>query len=91
MNTLERVRQELTKYEHPLVEFFAEEGSMGVELRMRVKGGMDGIHEYSAPVHERDAVSSQFEWQLQRYLHDCLHDYLVEMFTLNPRRKDREA
>jgi hypothetical protein len=91
MNTLERVRQELAKYEHPLVEFFAEEGSLGVELRMRVKGGIEGIHVYSAPVHERDAASPQFEWQFQRYLYDCLHDYLVEMFTLNPQRKDSQA
>ena len=88
MNTLERVRQELTKYEHPLVEFFAEEGSMGVELRMRVKGGIDGIHVYSAPVHERDASSPQFEWQFQRYLYDCLHDYMIELFIRTPTNRD---
>ncbi len=87
MNTLERVKQELAKYEHPLVEFFAEQGGQGVELRMKVKG-VEGIHVYSAPVHERDAASAQFEWQFQRYLYDCLHDYLVEMFTLNPQRRD---
>lgn len=87
MNTLERVKQELAKYEHPLVEFFAEQGGQGVELRMKVKG-VEGIHVYSAPVHDRDAASAQFEWQFQRYLYDCLHDYLVEMFTLNPQRRD---
>lgn len=87
MNTLERVRQELAKYEHPLVEFFAEDGAQGVELKMKVRG-FEGIHVYSAPVHERDAVSPQFEWQFQRYLYDCLHDYLVEMFTINPQLRD---
>ena len=91
MNTLERVRQELTKYEHPLVGFFAEQGSMGVELRMRVKGGAEGIREYTAPVHERDAASPQFEWQFQRYLYDCLHDYLMEMFTKNPQLRGSGA
>lgn len=90
MTTLERVRQELAKYEHPLVEFFAEEGFAGVELRMRVKGRED-LHVYSAPVHERDAANAQFEWHFQRYLYDCLHDYLVEMFTLNPQRKEGGA
>lgn len=87
MSTLERVRQELAKYEHPLVEFFVEEGAHGVELKMKVKG-VEGIHVYSAPVHERDAASTQFEWQFQRYLYDCLHDYLVEMFTMNPQSRD---
>ena len=88
MSTLERVKHELAKYEHPLVEFSAEQGTLGVELRMRVKGGIEGIHVYSAPIHERDAASTQFEWQFQRYLYDCLHDYLVEMFTLNPQKRD---
>jgi len=87
MNTLERVLRELEKYEHPLVEFFAEDGDRGVEFKMRVKT-VEGIHVYSAPVHDRDAASPQFEWQFQRFLYDCLHDYLVEMFTLNPQRKD---
>ena len=90
MSTLERVANELAKYEHPLVEFFAGESSQGVELRMRVKG-VEGIHVYSAPVHERDAASPQFEWQFQRYLYDCLHDYLVEMFTMNPQRQDSQS
>jgi len=91
MNTLERVRQELTKYEHPWWSSSLRRVCWAWELRMRVKGGIEGIYVYSAPVHERDAANPQFEWQFQRYLYDCLHDYLVEMFTMNPQRGDREA
>lgn len=87
MDTIDRVKRELNKYEHPLVDFFAEETPKGVELRMRVKVEAPGIHVYTAPVHERDAAHPQFEWHFQKYLYDCLHDYLVEMFTNNPQRR----
>lgn len=85
MSPLERVKNELEKYEHLLMEFSVEEtGGGGVELIIRLKNEVAGAHVYRAPVHERDAEHPQFEWTFQKYLYDCLHDYLCEMFTRNP-------
>jgi hypothetical protein len=39
-------------------------------------------------VHERDIEHSQFPWTFQRYLYDCMHDYLVEMFLHTPQSLD---
>jgi hypothetical protein len=86
MSRLERTRRELARYEHPLVEFEAQRGASGVELVMRLKVPVEGVGEYVAPLHERDIASPRFAWQFQRYLYDCLHDYLVDMFTRNPQQ-----
>ena len=32
--------------------------------------------------------SSQFAWSFQRYLYDCLHDYMVELFSRTPQSRD---
>jgi hypothetical protein len=42
------------------------------------------LHTYYAPIHPRDIEHPQFPWTFQRYLYDCMHDYLVEMFTHTP-------
>jgi hypothetical protein len=47
-----------------------------------------GLHTYYAPLHQRDIDHLQFPWTLQRYLYDCLHDYLVEMFIRTPQHRD---
>ena len=39
-------------------------------------------------VHERDIAHSQFPWTFQRYLYDCMHDYLVEMFLVTPQNRE---
>ena len=49
-----------------------------------------GLHTYYAPIHARDIDHPQFSWTLQRYLYDCLHDYVVEMFTLTPQSRESQ-
>ena len=34
------------------------------------------------------AAAAPFPWTFQRQLYDCLHDYIIEMFSCNPQRKD---
>jgi sigma54-dependent transcription regulator len=36
----------------------------------------------------QEIENKQFPWSFQRQLYDCLHDYVIEMFTLNPQRDD---
>ena len=47
-----------------------------------------GLHTYYAPVHSRDIAHAQFPWTFQRYLYDCMHDYLVEMFLRTPQSRE---
>ncbi len=84
------MQRELDRYEHPLVRFSARETASGVDLVMELRQPVEGVGEYAAPVHPRDAESTQFAWTFQKYLYDCLHDYLVEMFTRNPQLRGPE-
>jgi hypothetical protein len=85
MTALHKVRSELARYEHALVDFSAREGHDGsVELVIAVKNPTPGSHTYCAPIHRRDIETPQFTWNFQRFLYDCLHDYLVELFIRNP-------
>jgi len=86
MSPLERVRAEIARYEHLLLDFSAEETSRGIDLIIRLKQDVPGAHVYVAPIHVRDLEHPQFTWTFQRYLYDCLHDYLCEMFTRNPQQ-----
>ena len=89
MTPLEKVRAELTRYEHVLVNFSAREDAAGdVELVISLKADIPGAHVYVAPLHPRDIQRSQFPWNFQRYLYDCLHDYLVELFVRTPQSRD---
>jgi hypothetical protein len=88
MSHLEKVQAELRRYEHALMEFSARETSNGVELVIEIKNRDLGLHTYYAPIHARDIDHPQFEWTMQRYLYDCLHDYVVEMFTLTPQSRE---
>lgn len=89
MTHLEKVQTELQRYRHSLVDFSAREHNGSVELVIELKNrAQPGIHTYYAPVHPRDIDHPQFAWTLQRYLYDCLHDYLVEMFTLTPQSRE---
>jgi hypothetical protein len=85
---LAKVETELRRYEHALVDFSARERNGAVELVIAVKDPHLGVHTYYAPVHERDIENPQFAWNFQRYLYDCLHDYLVEMFVRTPQMRD---
>ncbi len=81
---LERVREHLAKYEHPLVEFSAREHGDEVQVVIRFKDSPAPVHTYYFDLHPRDLDNPNFEWALQRQLYDGLHDYLVEMFTRTP-------
>ena len=84
MNSAERVRDELAKYEHPLFAFEARELADGVELIIRCKVPNVLSPEYKINLADRDLQSRQFPWTLQKLLYDCLTDYVVELFTRNP-------
>jgi hypothetical protein len=85
---IEKVRAELARYEHPLVDFGAQTSPSGeVELTIRVRQSPVAVHTYVAPVHARDLAHPQFSWTFQKYLYDCLHDYLVELFIRTPQSR----
>ena len=85
---LAKVRAELARYDHALVDFSAREKNGAIELVIELKNRDLGLHTYYAPLHPRDIAHSQFPWTLQRYLYDCLHDYLVEMFIRTPQSRN---
>ncbi|HKW97740.1 MAG TPA: hypothetical protein VJN43_08385 [Bryobacteraceae bacterium] len=85
---LAKVRAELARYEHALMNFSAREKNGAIELVIEVKDPKLGMHTYYAPLHARDIDHPQFPWTLQRYLYDCLHDYLIEMFIRTPQSRE---
>ena len=91
MAPLEKVRAETERYEHALLAFSAREHNGGVELVICLKDNGLGLHTYYAPVHERDIEHPQFPWTFQRYLYDCMHDYLVELFLRTPQIREVRA
>ncbi len=86
---LEKVRAELRRYDHALMDFSARDHNGTIELVIELKKRDLGMHTYYAPVHPRDIEHTQFPWTMQRYLYDCLHDYLVEMFVRTPQSRDQ--
>ncbi len=85
-----KVRQELAKYEHPLFEFEARSGAVAecVDVLIRFNPPRDDVHEYTLQLRQREIEHSQFPWTFQKHLYDCLHDYVIEMFTRNPQREN---
>jgi hypothetical protein len=86
-NTHERlykVERELTRYAHPLFEWEAHCVSVGVEIIIKLK--IKDIYDepYRLLLKPREIDARGFEWDFQRQLYNCLHDYLVEMFTRSP-------
>jgi hypothetical protein len=81
VSALERVRHELTKYEHPFFDFEAKEKGESVEMIIHSK--VPGVlsPQYRITLNDRDIQSSQFQWTFQKLLYDCLTDYVVELFT----------
>ena len=89
MNELvEKVRRELARYEHPVFAFSAREAAEGVEVEIRFRPPEPEVHTYVLHLRPREIEHGQFPWTFQKQLYDCLHDYVVEMFTRNPQRKD---
>jgi hypothetical protein len=84
---LQRVLDQLRLYEHPLLDFGAREKEDGVEIIINFKNPSVPIHTYYFAMHPRDLDHPQFEWTFQRQLYDCLHDYLIEMFTRTPQSR----
>jgi hypothetical protein len=84
---LERVFAQLRLYEHPLLDFSARAKGEGVEIIIQFKNPSIPVHTYYFDLHPRDLDDPQFEWSFQRQLYDCLHDYLVEMFTRTPQNR----
>jgi hypothetical protein len=87
---LDRVREQLRLYEHPLMSFDARPKGDGVEVSIQLMHCTVPVHTYLYELHPRDLDHPQFEWQFQRQLYDALHDYMVEMFIRTPQdRIDR--
>jgi hypothetical protein len=85
---VEKVRDELARYEHPLFIFDARPAGDGVEVQIRLQAPGVELHTYCFHLHPREIEHVQFPWTFQKQLYDCLHDYIIEMFTNNPQRKD---
>ena len=85
---VEKVRGELARYEHPLFCFAARPAPEGVEVEIRYTPPEPAVHVYTFLLRPREIESAQFTWMLQKQLYDCLHDYVIEMFTRNPQRHD---
>ena len=81
---VEKVRQALAAYEHPLFEFAAREAGEGVRVEIRFRSPSPEVHTYEFNLLPREIDSPQFTWNFQRQLYDCLHDYVIEMFARNP-------
>ena len=86
-SNLEKVFQELEKYEHPLFDFSAREKGEAVEIIIDCRVKDLGLHTYYFEMHPRDLAHPQFPWTFQRQLYDCMHDYLMEMFTRTPQMR----
>ena len=82
------VLRELARYDHPLFTFDARAAGENVEVEIRFKPTGVELHNYLFTVRPREIEHSQFPWSFQKQLYDCLHDYIIEMFTCNPQRKD---
>lgn len=81
---LRKVNEQLSRYAHPLFEWEARDLSSGVEIAIRLK--IKGVYDdpYRLHLKPREIESRGFQWDFQRQLYNCLHDYLVEMFTRSP-------
>lgn len=81
---LEKVKGQLSRYAHPLFEWEARNVPSGIEVTvtLTVKGMYDDA--YRLLLKPREIEARGFEWDFQRQLYNCLHDYLVEMFTRSP-------
>jgi hypothetical protein len=84
MSSIDRLIDELQKYEHPFFDFYAREKGDDVEMVIRSKIPNVLSPEYKITLNERDLQSSQFPWTFQKLLYDCLTDYIVELFTKSP-------
>jgi hypothetical protein len=85
---VEKVRAELARYEHPLFAFDAHAPGGAVEVQIRLRPSTPAVDPYTFRLEPREIENPQFPWMFQKQLYDCLHDYVIEMFTSNPQRRD---
>ena len=85
---LDRVRDLLSKYEHPLMTFSAVELGDRIQVVIQAKNITVPVHTYYIDLHPRDLESPQLQWTLERQIYDGLHDYIIEMFTHAPHTRD---
>lgn len=81
---LDQVKAQLSRYQHPLFDWEARQAAEGVEVVISLK--IAGIYDdpYRLFLRPREIAARGFEWDFQRQLFNCLHDYLVEMFERSP-------
>jgi hypothetical protein len=84
----DKVRAELARYEHPLFVFEARPAAEGVVVEIWYAPPEPQVHSYVFLLRSREIESGQFPWIFQKQLYDCLHDFVIEMFTRNPQRQD---
>jgi hypothetical protein len=79
-----QVRNEISRYEHPLFEWEATQSDQKIKVSVRLK--QPGIHDdpYIFYLTRRELDAHAFQWDFQRQLYNYLHDYLIEMFTRSP-------
>ncbi len=85
---VDKVQKELARYEHPLFAFSAQPAGERIEVEIRFKAPEVNVHRYHFHILPREVESPQFSWNFQRQLYDCLHDYVIEMFSRNPQMKE---
>jgi hypothetical protein len=90
VSPLDKVLAEIRRYDHALLRFSARDRNGEIELVIEMKNPDLGLHTYYAPIHARDIEHPQFPWTFQRYLYDCMHDYLVEMFLRTPQSREAQ-
>jgi len=85
---VDMVREQLAQYEHPLFAFEVKPAGENVEVRIQLTPPREDIHTYFFQLQRREIENKQFPWTFQKHLYDCLHDYIIEMFTRNPQREN---
>jgi len=85
---LQRVWRELARYEHPLFDWEAAPVGENVEIRIRFKPPAALRHAYLFQLRPRELENRQFPWLFQKQLYDCLHDYVIELFSRNPQQDE---
>lgn len=84
----EKVRRGLARYEHPLFDFEARPAHDGIEVEIRYKPPGIEVQDYVFRLSPREIEHSQFPWTFQKQLYDCVHDFIIEMFTRTPQREN---
>jgi hypothetical protein len=83
LSSLEKIRAELQRYEHPLFTFAAEDHPRGVRVVVALTVE-DILEPYAFIIPHSDLNDPRYGWRFQNLLFNYLHDYMIETFTLTP-------